>query len=308
MNSPSSNQRMSQQVLRLTSEQCGVVRRDQLHDLGVPPRTLARRIDEGLWIPRGRRVLVFAATPDTLLTESLISAHAFHPESVLTGFSALAVRGELGKDPWSVVAPESRPWVLLPTCRKTSARVLRVPVGPTQPLMGVRVASRDQIIADLLRLLSAGEAQTLAYRLAQRMRAATVVAIIEKALEGLGQAPGAQQLKGMIRSLSNGAQSEAEQEIISILMEAGFQGFIANYPTRIRGRLYRIDVAFPEYQLAIEVDGFAFHSTSSQLQGSNARQNDLVSDGWTVQRYTWTDLMSTPDVVLRAIQNHLESW
>jgi hypothetical protein len=154
-------------VLDLVRAQCGVVRREQLLGLGLSNRTLKRRVHEGLWEPRGRRVLVFAGTADTLVTRSLVAGHATHPHGVLTGTAALAVRAQIDVDPWSTIEPDPIPWLRLDQHRRVPARVLRCPPGPSQEVLGVRVAAEDAAARDLLRHLALHQARTLMYRLAQ---------------------------------------------------------------------------------------------------------------------------------------------
>jgi hypothetical protein len=52
----------------------------------------------------------------------------------------------------------------------------------------------------------------------------------------------------------------------------------------------RVDFAYPELRLAIEVDGFAAHSSVDAFRHDRSRQNALVSAGWTVLRFTWTEV------------------
>lgn len=51
----------------------------------------------------------------------------------------------------------------------------------------------------------------------------------------------------------------------------------------------RVDLAYPAALLAIEADGYEFHSSRRDLQRDRARQNALVRLGWTVYRVTWED-------------------
>jgi len=64
----------------------------------------------------------------------------------------------------------------------------------------------------------------------------------------------------------------------------------------------RIDAAYPDLMLAIEVDGFAHHSSPDAFQRDRTRQNRLVALGWTVLRFTWTDVVQRPEEVAAAIQ------
>lgn len=63
----------------------------------------------------------------------------------------------------------------------------------------------------------------------------------------------------------------------------------------------RIDAAYPELLLAIEVDGFAAHSSPDAFQRDRTRQNRLVALGWTVLRFTWPDVVQDPTSVASTI-------
>lgn len=59
---------------------------------------------------------------------------------------------------------------------------------------------------------------------------------------------------------------------------------------------------FPGKQIAIEVDGYAFHSEVADFIGDRSRQNYLVLNGWQVLRFTWWDLTEHPERVIAEIQ------
>lgn len=69
----------------------------------------------------------------------------------------------------------------------------------------------------------------------------------------------------------------------------------------------RADFAYPDRRLAIEVDGFETHSTPRALQSDLARQNALVALGWTVLRFTWSDVVRRPEAVAAPIRRVLGS-
>jgi very-short-patch-repair endonuclease len=52
----------------------------------------------------------------------------------------------------------------------------------------------------------------------------------------------------------------------------------------------RVDAAYPEVKLAIELDGFEAHTSPEVFQRDRQRQNELVALGWTVLRFTWADI------------------
>jgi hypothetical protein len=53
---------------------------------------------------------------------------------------------------------------------------------------------------------------------------------------------------------------------------------------------YRLDFSYPDRKKAIEVDGYAYHSSPEQLQRDNARRNSLEVEGWQFLVYTWLDV------------------
>ncbi len=63
----------------------------------------------------------------------------------------------------------------------------------------------------------------------------------------------------------------------------------------------QLDLAFPDVLLAIEIDGWAWHSDPERFQRDRRRQNLLVATGWTVLRFTWADLVERPDQVLATV-------
>jgi very-short-patch-repair endonuclease len=51
-----------------------------------------------------------------------------------------------------------------------------------------------------------------------------------------------------------------------------------------------VDFAYPELKYVIEVDGFESHSALREFRHDRVRQNDLIDLGWTVHRFTWTEV------------------
>jgi very-short-patch-repair endonuclease len=60
----------------------------------------------------------------------------------------------------------------------------------------------------------------------------------------------------------------------------------------------RVDLAYPDARLAIEVDGHAFHSSRRDWQRDRHRQNALIRLGWRVYRVTWEDATRRPRQVV----------
>jgi very-short-patch-repair endonuclease len=67
----------------------------------------------------------------------------------------------------------------------------------------------------------------------------------------------------------------------------------------------KVDFAYPELRLAIEVDGYEKHSSLKAFQHDRNRQNDLVELGWTILRFTWDDVVHRPEKVANRIRRVL---
>jgi very-short-patch-repair endonuclease len=102
----------------------------------------------------------------------------------------------------------------------------------------------------------------------------------------------------LLQAASDGARSEAERLLATLLHDNRITGWKTNYP--VGG--YKVDVAFPKQRVAIETDGWAFHSSQEDFQNDRERQNKIALLGWQVLRFTWLDLTEYPQRVLAEIR------
>jgi very-short-patch-repair endonuclease len=110
----------------------------------------------------------------------------------------------------------------------------------------------------------------------------------------------------LLSQIGDGAAAESERRLHRILRQAGIAGWVPNLTvTAMSGQRFEIDVAFPGIKLAIEVDGYAYHSDDGRFQGDRTRQNALIASGWRVLRFTWADLDQRPDHVVRQVRSLL---
>ena len=107
----------------------------------------------------------------------------------------------------------------------------------------------------------------------------------------------------LLQAASDGARSEAERLLIKLLRDNGITGWKANLP--VGG--YKVDVAFPKQKVAIETDGWAFHSSQEDFQNDRERQNKIALLGWQVLRFTWLDLTEYPQRVLALIRRAISA-
>ena len=86
-----------------------------------------------------------------------------------------------------------------------------------------------------------------------------------------------------------------EQKIMRAIDERQKSGQIKwnckpSFDIKVRGKLYSIDLAFPQLKVAIEADGNTFHSSDEQVERDGERDRNLNSIGWTVLRFTDEDI------------------
>ncbi|MBV9592182.1 MAG: DUF559 domain-containing protein [Actinobacteria bacterium] len=62
------------------------------------------------------------------------------------------------------------------------------------------------------------------------------------------------------------------------------------YAIEVRGRKYRIDLAFVAEKVAVELDGAAFHGSIEQRERDLRRDAALASIGWLTLRFSYERL------------------
>ena len=113
---------------------------------------------------------------------------------------------------------------------------------------------------------------------------------------------GSTTIRTLLLRTGDRAHSELERLAASILRQAGITGFEPNFTTRLRsGQPVEIDIAFVDRRIAIELDGYAFHSGAEAFRRDLRRSNLLMKDGWTVRRFSWDDLLRDPEGFLETI-------
>lgn len=109
---------------------------------------------------------------------------------------------------------------------------------------------------------------------------------------------GSKAAQQILCAASGGARSEAERLFAALLRKAGITGWATNR----RVGPYEVDFVFPGPRIAVEIDGFAFHSDETAFQYDRKRQNALALMGWQVLRFTWLDLTTQPQRVLAEVR------
>lgn len=81
-------------------------------------------------------------------------------------------------------------------------------------------------------------------------------------------------------------ESDLEMRALRAIVGVGLPEPVQQYRVVLSGRRCRIDLAYPDLKVAIEVDGWEYHRTRTAFDADRARENDLVAAGWRVLRFT----------------------
>jgi very-short-patch-repair endonuclease len=109
---------------------------------------------------------------------------------------------------------------------------------------------------------------------------------------------GASRIGELIAAAADRADSAAERRMTALLRGAGLTGWQRGVPFQ----RWTIDFAFPGARLAIEVDGWAYHSDVDRFRADRHKGNALVRAGWRLLRFTWYDLTNRPQYVVAEIR------
>ena len=101
------------------------------------------------------------------------------------------------------------------------------------------------------------------------------------------------------------SQSAMEDRMASVLRKAGLPPPRRQYGVELRDCTIHVDFAYPSILLAIECDGYAWHMDRDAFERDRVRDVELQALGWTVLRFTWSQVRWRPSYVVDHIREHL---
>lgn len=114
---------------------------------------------------------------------------------------------------------------------------------------------------------------------------------IERRLSEWGRFPGCARVRAQLPHTRSGAESPKETETRLLLTGAGLPEPMIQYVVSAHGRFVaRVDLAYPQWRVAIEYEGDGHRTDRDQWRVDIRRQRDLEDLGWIVIRVTELDL------------------
>ena len=277
-------------IVTLAAGQHGVVTRTQLLRAGVPNHVVKHRIA----CARLQRVHagVYRVGP-------MVAPHAREAAAVLAcgAGAVLSHRGALSllqlAPPPADVIPVDVTVVLHDRGRRPGIRVHRVRSLTAEDVTTVEGIAVTAPARTLIDVAATARARELEQALAQAQRRQLVSA--EALLERIARHPrrrGMKALKALLLSETPPAltRSEAEERFLALvrktqLPEPGVNVMVAGF---------EVDFLWQAAALAVEIDGYAFHSSPRSFERDRLRDAALTALGFRVIRVTWRQIEREP--------------
>ena len=267
----------------------GVVTAVELLEAGAHDRWVAQRVRRGFLVPVHRGVYRMASSAPTWESSAAAALAAAGRSAAVSHWSAARLH-DLSTPPrklarLDVVVPNGalrRSLHGVTVHRSRSLAAVDVVV-----VRGLRVTSVARTLLDLAPQATREELERLLDDALLRRR--TTLGRLERTLDRAG-ARG----RGGVVALRTAAavwgegryESIAETATARWLAQAGLELPRSQYEVRDSDGAFvaRVDFAWPERRVALEVDGFAWHGDAVSFAADRHRQNRLVAAGWQVVR------------------------
>jgi very-short-patch-repair endonuclease len=282
-------------MLHVAEYQKGVISRAQLHKAGLSDNQIGRRVASGTFVRLHAGVFAITGSPDSFERRLIAALLAVGPEAVashraaafLYRFDGVRARVEI-----------SLPHRKRPRLRGVVIhRVTSLPREHTDQRGAIRLTTVARTICDVAAIypgkgLESLLDEALARRLVTRGEILATMGGMPSNFEGAGM------LRALLDDRPEGrarVESPLEQELQELLRSARITGWIPQHS--VAG--CRVDVAFPDASLAVQVDSFRHHSSRSDWARDHRRHAALVQAGWRVLPVTLEDLREGDHLVAR---------
>jgi len=261
---------------------------EQLRAAGVTDDQVESRLASGRLRRIRPRVYMVPGVPPTFEQAVLAAALTIGPDAVASHASAAVL--------WGLPFAE-RDVVELTTSRPHWVRLAGVRSHRTNAFLRCEHTIRNRIpvtsvARTLVDLSSRFSVSQLGRMTDYALRRETVrLDDLRRCVAGLPPARGRRpkRIEAVLRRRLPGYEpgdSDLEMRFVRGLLAAGLPELVQQHRVRIGTRRYRIDLAYPDEKLAIELDGWDTHRMRSAFDQDRARANDLVVGGWHVLRFT----------------------
>lgn len=255
------------------------------------------------YIGRGHVVRVFphvyrlkgsADDEATLLRAALRHAG---PKSALSHVTALAVWGERRLErPFHLTVDEGLRRAGTPDLIVHRRKRFDPESSQCVDRRGLRITTLARTVIDSWPLLPAAERRPLALDLARRGLVTSNQ--LHASLDERPNVAGRRLLRQTIDLIDDGCQSELEAHgVLHVFRHRSLPPSVGQYRIELPTGHVRLDRAWAEVRLAVELDGARYHTSTEDRQRDLARDAALAALGWVVLRFTYAQVLRDPDGV-----------
>lgn len=292
-------------AMALAAQQHGVITRSEALEIGLTQRAIGTLIRSGEWERVRQGVYRVSSSPPSwrqqLMVAVLIcgpSAAASHRaagcllklDGVPGGFVEVTVTTPGKSPPTGLILHHSRD---LPSSDLTS-------------IDGISTTTVERTLVDLGAVCSDAVVET-ALEDAFRRRLTTHLKLSRRLEElqakGRRGPPMLHRLMSLRTTDQPPTESKLEERLLRLLRKSGLpepeRQFLVSENRR---PIARLDFAYPEEKIAIECDGFRYHSGRERFDSDRDRRNVLVSRGWRIVSVTSSDLDRRPGRLVKLLR------
>lgn len=284
------------QIVAVMHSNGGLATRRQLLER-VPGVVLDGHIGRGSLVRVFPHVYRMRGSMDDDLTEFRAALLHTGPQAALSHTTALAV--------WGLLSPKRPLHVTVDQKIKRAGspdlivhRRLRFDPGSTQCVdrRGLLVTALPRTLIDSWPLLPLSERRPFLLDISRR--GLVTAGHLQDALAERPNVAGHRSLRQAIDLMDDGCQSELEAlGVLNVFRHASLPRGVGQHRVVLPTGGIKLDRAWPEVKLAVELDGARHHTSPEDRQRDLARDTALAAMGWVVLRFTYADVHRNPDAV-----------
>ena len=298
-------------LIRVAREQHGVFHRRQWVDVGLSASMLSRRLRSGIVIRIGPEVYSYASAPVSWHMRVIAAVLGSGTRAAASHYTASHLHGLTNR-------PDRIEVVTLRTGRRPTDFVLHQSTdlarGHITTVDGITVTTIARTIVDIgvpHGIGTAGSCLDEARRLDLVSLEDVARVLHQVARRGRNGVGPARRILNERLAWDQITESQLEDRFLRLIQryELPRPDVQYNVTDSSGATVARVDFAYPEARLLIELDGAAYHSDRKTFQLDRSRQNRLVSLGFVVLRFTYWDLMAGPEHVVDTVDSFLpRNW
>lgn len=307
--------RLAARVMRVAIENGGYVSSADARRLGLDRRILTRLVESGILVRLGhalyglpgagqrgqpcagpcRLAHVAHYTGGAISHASAARIYGFNPQCLPGVREHLTMpRGLRRRVPPGIVL--HRTTVFRPVdVRRHSGLLLTSPARTLVDLAGEREPLSDDCLVDLFDHLVAARS--------------VVPSDVGRYLACTAHIPGVRRARRLLEPAIGGnkVDSAAERSLLRLVDDARLPAPETQFVLRTRDGAFvaRLDAAWPARKLAVEVDGYRYHSGTKAFRHDRERATRIQLEGWTLYRTTPAEIRDGAPTLLAALRRAL---